>query len=140
MKKPKPRVLVVDDEASVLFTYRILLEQHGYAATAALTSKQAIQAINRTAFHLLLCDLSLEEGHTGFEVLEYARRLNNDVPCVLITGYATSEAAQKAGQLGVAVLYKPIEIQEFLDTISSVLRTSYEQSENRKRAQRSKAS
>jgi DNA-binding NtrC family response regulator len=59
---------------------------------------------------------------------------------VLITGYATSEAAQKAGQLGIAVLYKPIEIQEFLDTIASVLRTSYEQTENRKRAQRSKAS
>ena len=140
MKKRKPSVLVVDDEASVLFTYRILLEQHGYAATAALTSKQACAAINHTAFDLLLCDLSLEEGHTGFDVLEYARRSNHDVPCVLITGYATSEAAQKAGQLGIAVLYKPIEIQEFLDTIASVLRTSYEQTENRKRAQRSKAS
>jgi DNA-binding NtrC family response regulator len=140
MKKRRPTVLVVDDEASVLFTYRILLEQHGYAATAALTSKQAVQAINKTAFDLLLCDLSLEEGHTGFDVLEYARRSNPDVPCVLITGYATSEATQKAGQLGIAVLYKPIEIEEFLDTISSVLRTSYEQSENRKRAQRSKAS
>jgi DNA-binding NtrC family response regulator len=140
MKKRKHSVLVVDDEASVLFTYRILLEQHGYAATAALTSKQAIQAINKTAFDLLLCDLSLEEGHTGFEVLEYARRTNRDVPCVLITGYATSEAAQKAGQLGITVLYKPIEIQEFMDTISTALRTSYEQTENGNRAQRSKAS
>jgi DNA-binding NtrC family response regulator len=140
MMKRKHSVLVVDDEASVLFTYRILLEQHGYAATAALTSKQAMAAINHTAFDLLLCDLSLEEGHTGFDVLEYARQSDPDVPCVLITGYATSEAAQKAEHMGIAVLYKPIEIQEFLDTISTVLRTSYEQTENRKRAQRSKAS
>jgi DNA-binding NtrC family response regulator len=73
-------------------------------------------------------------------VLEYARQSDPDVPCVLITGYATSEAAQKAEHMGIAVLYKPIEIQEFLDTISTVLRTSYEQTENRKRAQRSKAS
>lgn len=140
MRKRKHSVLVVDDEASVLFTYRMLLEHHGYAATAALTSRQAIEAVNKTSFDLLLCDLSLEEGHTGFEVLEHARQSNPEIPCVLLTGYATSEAAQKAEQLGIAVLYKPIEIQEFLGTISNVLRTSYEQTENGKRAQRSQAS
>ena len=140
MKKRKRKVLVVDDEASVLFTYRMLLEHHGYAATAALTSRQAIEAISKTPFDLLLCDLSLEEGHTGFEVLEFARRSTPEIPCVLLTGYATSEAAQKAEQLGIAVLYKPIEIREFLDTISDVLRTCYEQTEDGKRAQRSKAS
>jgi DNA-binding NtrC family response regulator len=140
MRKRKHSVLVVDDEASVLFTYRMLLEHHGYAATAALTSRQAIEALNKTSFDLLLCDLSLEEGHTGFEVLEHARQSNPEIPCVLLTGYATSEAAQKAEQLGIAVLYKPIEIQEFLGTISNVLRTSYEQTENGKRAQRSQAS
>src|ERR1041385_7804195 len=122
MKKRKHSVLVVDDEASVLFTYRILLEQHGYAATAVLSSKEAIAAINTTSFDLLLCDLSLEEGHTGFEVLEYARTKNADIPCVLLTGYASSDAAQKAEQLGIGVLYKPIEIQQFLETINTVLR------------------
>ena len=124
----------------MLFTYRMLLQHHGYAATAALTSRQAIEAVNKTPFDLLLCDLSLEEGHTGFEVLEQARRSNPEIPCVLLTGYATSEAAQKAEQLGIAVLYKPIEIQEYLDTIANVLRTSYEQTEDGKRAHRSKAS
>jgi DNA-binding NtrC family response regulator len=141
MKKRKHSVLVVDDEASVLFTYRVLLEHHGYAATAALSSKEAIAAIDQGPFDLLLCDLSLEEGHTGFEVLEHARRSNPEVPCVLLTGYATSEAAQKAQQLGIAVLYKPIEIQEFLNTISTVLRETYEQqTEDGKRADRFKAS
>ena len=59
---------------------------------------------------------------------------------MLLTGYATSEAAQRAEQLGIAVLYKPIEIREFLDTISDALRTCYEQTEDGKRARRSKAS
>ncbi len=140
MKKRKHSVLVVDDEASVLFTYRILLEQHGYAATAVLSSKEAIAAINAASFDLLLCDLSLEEGHTGFEVLEYARSKNPDIPCVLLTGYASSDAAQKAEQLGIGVLYKPIEIQQFLETITTVLRDTYEQTENSKRAHRTQAS
>ncbi len=141
MKKRKHSVLVVDDEASVLFTYRVLLEQHGYDATAVLSSKDAISKLAHRQFDLLLCDLSLEEGHTGFEVLEHARKRNSHVPCVLLTGYASSEAAQKAEQLGVGVLYKPIEIQEFLNTISTVLRDTYEQTEDGgRRAHRPQAS
>jgi DNA-binding NtrC family response regulator len=140
MKKRKPAVLVVDDEASVLFTYRILLEQHGYAPTAVLSSKEAIAAVSKNSFDLLLCDLSLEEGHTGFEVLEHARQINSATPCVLLTGYASSESAQKAERLGISVLYKPIEIQQFLETISAVLRDTYEQAENGDSTQRSQAS
>jgi two-component system, cell cycle sensor histidine kinase and response regulator CckA len=140
MKKRKPSILVVDDEAAVLFTYRILLEQHGYAVTAVLSARDAIHAINLRAFDLLLCDLSLEQGRTGFEVMEHARRSDPGVPCVLLTGYASVDSAQKAEQLCVAVLYKPIEIREFLDTISSALREAYEQTESGKRAPRSQAS
>ena len=140
MKKRKSTVLVVDDEASVLFTYRMLLEQHGYAATAVLSSREALAEISENSFDLLLCDLSLEEGHTGFEVLEFARGIDSTTPCVLLTGYATAEAAQKAEQLGIDVLYKPIEIQQFLDTITTVLRKTYEQTEGGRRAHRSQAS
>ncbi len=140
MSKRKHSVLVVDDEPSVLFTYRVLLEQHGYAPTAVLSCKDAIAAFAKQPFDLLLCDLSLEEGHTGFEVLEFARQTDAGVPCVLLTGYATSEAAQRAEKLGIPVLYKPIDIQEFLKTISTVLKETYEQAENRHRAQRSQAS
>lgn len=128
--KRKYRILVVDDEASVLFTYRVLLERHGYAATAAISSVQALEALEKTEFDLLLCDLSLEEGHSGFEVLKEARRRNANVPCVLITGYASSEAAQTAEKLGTPVLYKPIEIQQFLETIATVLREGHEQAPN----------
>lgn len=140
MKKRKPRILVVDDEASVLFTYRVLLQQHGYAATAVLSAREAMQAINVCAFDLLLCDLSLEEGRTGFDVLDHARRSDPDIPCVLLTGYASVEAAQKAQEMGIAVLYKPIEIHDFLATISKVLEEAHEQTEDGKPARRSQAS
>ena len=63
----KSRVLVVDDERNVLLTYKMLLEQQGYEATASLTAKEAIGLIEKQEFDLLLCDLSLEEKRTGFE-------------------------------------------------------------------------
>src|SRR6185312_9785067 len=63
------RILVVDDEASVLVTYQLILEQQGYQVSACATSVDAISALRRQDFDLVLCDYSLEEQHTGFEVI-----------------------------------------------------------------------
>ena len=127
MSKRKHSVLVVDDEASVLFTYKLLLEQQGYAVTAVASSALAKTEMEKEPFDLLLCDLSLEEDHNGFEVIEFARASNPNIACILLTGYASVEAAQKAADMGVTVLYKPIDIQEFLTTIPAVLKERYEQ-------------
>ena len=120
-------ILVVDDEPSVLFTYRLLLEKQGYDVAGAVTCDEALRSIDARAFDLLLCDLSLDENHTGFEVLEYARAKNPVVPCILLTGYASADSAQKAQTMDLSVLYKPIDIDEFLSTIPNILRKAYEQ-------------
>ena len=117
----KARVLVVDDEPSVLSTYRMILEQSGYNAIAAATSVEALQAIRENDFDLILSDFSLEQQHTGFEVIEAARKKNQDVPCCILTGYATLETADQAEAIGVGILYKPIDIQEFLQVTSQLL-------------------
>src|SRR3954470_22238646 len=85
------RVLVVDDEASVLYTYQMILERQGYEVVAASTSKEAKDAIARHEFDLILCDYSLEQQHTGFEVIAAARERRPDVPSIMLTGYATLE-------------------------------------------------
>ena len=123
----KPRILVVDDEPSVLATYQMILQQKGYEPVAAVSSGEARAAIDSEQLDLLLCDLSLEEKHTGFEVIEYARRVQPRLPSVLLTGYATKDIAEKAAQHGIVVLFKPIDIEEFLGTIAAQLRSAYEQ-------------
>ena len=117
----KPRVLVIDDEPSVLLTYKLILEQEGYDVTAAPTSKQARQILEESKFELILCDYSLEQQHTGFEVIDAARKASPETPCVLLTGYANNETAQLAKNQGIHVLFKPIEIEEFLQTTASLL-------------------
>src|SRR2546423_15659210 len=123
----KPSILIVEDEPPVLLTYRMILEQQGYNATPAVSSAQAAALLARQSFDLLLCDLSLEENHTGFEVLEEARKTKPDIAFVLLTGYASHEAVERAQREGIAVLFKPIDIEEFLSTVASLLGDNHDQ-------------
>jgi DNA-binding NtrC family response regulator len=127
--KTKHRLLVVDDDASVLLTYRLLLEEKDYEVFAAISSEKAREELRRSSFDIVLCDLSLEQDRTGFEVFEFAREMYPSIPCVLLTGYANKEATDRAEQSGIAVLFKPIEIEEFLQTIKTVLKLSHAKKE-----------
>jgi DNA-binding NtrC family response regulator len=122
----KYRVLVVDDEAAVLLTYRLILERQGYEVVACGTSRAAIQVMEQQRFDAVLCDYSLEEQHTGFEVISAARKIDSSIPAALLTGYATKETADEAASRGIGVMFKPIEIEEFLATTSNMLRRDNE--------------
>src|SRR5438309_8909053 len=92
----KARVLVVDDEPSVLLTYRLLLEQRGYRVTAVVSASDAMAELRKNRFDLLLCDLALGEQCTGFDVIEFGRRHVPGISAALLTGYASVEAAERA--------------------------------------------
>jgi len=118
----KYRVLVVDDEASVLATYRMILERHGYEVVACPTSRDALRVLADNDFDSVLCDYSLEEDHTGFEVIHAARERNAEVPAALLTGYATPETAEEAATHNINIMFKPIDIEDFLNTTSRMVR------------------
>lgn len=124
----KYRILVVDDEPSVLTTYRMILEQKGYEVLPATSSKEARHALDSEKLDLLLCDLSLEKQDSGFAVIEYARQCRPGLPSLLLTGYASNDVSERAQRDGISVLFKPIDIEEFLETISAHLRKAHEQS------------
>ena len=94
--KLKGHILVVDDEPNVLITYRLILQQRGYEVSAAVSSEEARKTLLEQEIDLLLCDLSLEKQENGFDVIELARQKNPQMPAVLLTGYATPEANDRA--------------------------------------------
>jgi CheY-like chemotaxis protein len=120
-KAAVPHILVVDDEPSVLLTYQLILKQEGYRVTGAPTSREAMKALANSHVDLLLCDLSLEEERSGFEVIEAARGRYPSLPTVILTGYANKEVTDRAERAGIGVLFKPIDIEEFLKTIVEML-------------------
>lgn len=122
----KYSILVVDDERSVLTTYGLILSKKGYEVETAISSVEALNALKRRDFDLLLCDYSLEQEHTGFEVIQFGRKKKPNVRAALLTGYASKETAEEARKDGIAILYKPIDIEEFFTTIDKLLREEYE--------------
>lgn len=125
-------ILVVDDERSVLTTYGLILSKKGYDVETAISSVEALAALKRRNFDLLLCDYSLEQEHTGFEVIQFGRSRKPDVKAALLTGYASKETAEEARQNGIAILYKPIDIEEFFSTVDKLLREEYESQNSEK--------
>jgi DNA-binding NtrC family response regulator len=123
----KYRILVVDDDASVLTTYRMILEQKGYEVVAAPSSAEARRILESEKLDLLLSDLSLEENNSGLEVVECARSLQPQLPSLLLTGYASRDISQRAQRLGISVLLKPVDIQEFLETVHAHLMNARQQ-------------
>lgn len=117
----KSRILVVDDEASVLLTYRLILEHQGYDVVACGTSREAIALLQQQRFDAVLCDYSLEEQHTGFEVISAARRQDPAIPAALLTGYATKETADEAAGNNIGIMIKPTVTEEFLAVTSRML-------------------
>lgn len=127
MMQSKCHILVVDDEPHVLVTYQLILQQQGYEVSAALSAEEARKMLLERKIDLLLCDLSLEKQENGFDVIEFARQIDPGMPTLLLTGYATQEANERADESGIPVLFKPIDIKELLQTITGLLRDVHEQ-------------
>jgi DNA-binding NtrC family response regulator len=122
----KPHILVVDDEPNVLVTYRLILQQQGYTVSAAISSGEARNILQQGNVDLLLCDLSLEKQQSGFDVIQFGRNLDPSLQAVLLTGYASIEANERAEQENIPVLFKPIDIQQLLQMIAELLRKNNE--------------
>jgi DNA-binding response OmpR family regulator len=89
------------------------------------SEEEARRSLESEKIDLLLCDLSLGEKDSGFAVLEYARRLQPSLPSLLLTGYASRDISDRAQRLGISVLLKPFDIQEFLGVIRVHLRNAH---------------
>jgi two-component system, NtrC family, response regulator AlgB len=101
------RILLVDDEAAILRTFRYCLEDEGYQVATASSAAQAEALLQRQVFDLCFLDLRLGEDN-GLEVLE---RMRIQVPwmrVVVVTAHSEVDVAVDAMQAGAAdYLVKP---------------------------------
>jgi CheY-like chemotaxis protein len=120
VNKNQLRILVVDDQHSVLLTYTWVLQREGYTVTAASTYAAALQHLETTDYDLLLCDLGLDGGRSGLEVIDFAQTHCPGIAPVLLTGYLSQEIVDDAHKRGIALLSKPTEVHELLRTLKTV--------------------
>ncbi len=99
MMDPPARILVVDDEAAVLFTLDQLLQRSGYIVTTAANGSDALAHILAEHFDLLLIDLKLPDM-SGLGIARHARSSQPDAAIILLTGSTTIEGVPIEGQIG----------------------------------------
>jgi len=111
------KILLVDDEEALLETLRSILELEGYQVATVSSGEEALEAMERTSFDLILTDLKMKRM-SGLDVLAHAERLWPRPVTILLTGYASLESAVEALNRGAyAYLVKPFGIEGLKATI-----------------------
>ncbi len=116
-----PKVLFVEDDASLRLTQSLYLEQEGFTVVPASSRFEARRALAEEAFDAVVTDLRLGEG-SGLEVLADVQELRPDAETVVITGYGSVESAVEAMKRGAYdYLTKPVDPEFLVRTLKKAL-------------------
>jgi excisionase family DNA binding protein len=117
----RPRVLVVDDEASIRDLLSKTLALAEYDVDLAPDGRTALERLRIIPYDLLITDLKMP-GIDGLAVIREARRLKADIPVIIITGFSTESSAIEAVNLGVSgYLTKPFRVPRVLAAAAKAL-------------------
>ena len=129
-----PRTLIADDQPDVRAALRLLLKGAGFQTEAADSPAAVLDAIKQQKFDLVLMDLNYARdttsGKEGLDLISRIQALDNDLPIVVMTAWATVDLAVETMRLGVRdFVEKPWENSRLLRK----LRTQIEQGQLRRR-------
>jgi DNA-binding NtrC family response regulator len=119
------RILIVDDEPTILCVLSNLLQSEGYEVTGTLRGDRARSLLRRDKnIKLLLTDIRMDPV-TGTELLASARKDRPDVPVIVVTAYCAGGLAEEARRLGAyAYLCKPWDVDELLSVVKQALESA----------------
>ena len=118
------KILVVEDEPSVIQAVALVCRAEGMAVTAVESAAEALDTLAQQSFRLVLCDIMMQ-GLDGFEFLAELARNGIGTPVVMMTGYSTVENALRSLSAGaIDYLPKPFTAEELLAVIHRALRSS----------------
>ncbi|HSC43928.1 MAG TPA: response regulator [Candidatus Binatia bacterium] len=114
------RVLLVDDEKDIVEVIQDRLEAYGFAVVTAGTGVEALKALSTDTFDGVFLDVKMPEMG-GIEALEQIRKINQEIPVIIITSSSTRESAIEALAKGANdFVLKPFEWQELKAKIEKV--------------------
>jgi two-component system nitrogen regulation response regulator NtrX len=128
---PKPRILVIDDEAAIRDSLRMTLEYEGYDFLGAATGQEGLALAEREAPDLVLLDVKMP-GMDGIEVLERLRAMNDALPVIVVSGHGTISTAVEATKKGAFdFIEKPFASDRVLVSLRNALDQRQLRDENR---------
>ncbi len=111
------KIMIIDDEEDIRKTLSLFLESKCEAVLEADGVAQTIYHLNRESLDLIFLDVMLP-GLDGIEILQMIKKYNENVPIIMMSGYATEEMAKKSLSIGA---YDYVRKPFNLDRISSMM-------------------
>lgn len=118
--KMTARILLVDDERSILMTLTAILQKNGFTVTSAGSAQEAKKKLASHQFDLVITDLKMENDGAGFEVVKSALQQPYKPATLLLTAYPVPQQ-EWAAHGADGLLEKPTEMSALLKTISHLL-------------------
>jgi DNA-binding NtrC family response regulator len=116
-----PQVLIVDDEATATENLAHVCRKQGYVVTTRTSGAGALEALEQQRYDLVLSDVRMERVD-GMAVLRRAHEIDPLTAVVLITGYATLDAAVEAMKAGAFhYIAKPYRLDEVREVVRHAL-------------------
>lgn len=132
MAKSKGTILITDDEKSIRNTLREILEFEKYNILEAENGKKALETIKKEHIDLVILDIKMQ-GMDGIEVLEKIKKIQPELPVIMISGHGTIKIAVEATKIGAFdFLEKPPDLNRLLISIRNGLNSSELIKENKK--------
>jgi two-component system nitrogen regulation response regulator GlnG len=119
-----PKLLVVDDEPSILHFFRRAVPGPGVTLLTAATAADGLATVERERPDVVVMDINLA-GESGLDTFRRIHALDPKVPVVFITGHGTADTAIEAMRLGAyEYLLKPLELDHLTDLVERAFEIS----------------
>ncbi len=126
----KARILIVDDEVSIVEVLKGLFKRENYSVKTACDGAEALQTLRKYRCDLMLSDVRMKPMD-GIELLGKAREIQPHLAVIMMTAYAAVEAAVEAMRKGAFdYICKPFKVDELLVTVERALSYEHVMQEN----------
>ena len=106
------KILVIDDEKSILDLLSVVFTKEGYSVKTALSAFKAFELIEKEDFALIITDIKLPEK-SGLDILKFVKEKRPEIPVVMITAFGTIKQTVEAFKMGALdYVVKPFDIEE----------------------------
>ncbi len=131
MTREKASILIVEDEAKLRRLLELQLADEGFQVRTVPDAESGLQLLTKDPFDLIVTDFKLP-GMSGLEFLQAVKRVNADLPVVVMTAYGTVESAVEAMKNGASdYVLKPFSLAELALVIRKELDSHQLREENR---------
>jgi CheY-like chemotaxis protein len=125
---PPLRILAIDDEPALARMVKLILSKQGHAVETATSGEAGLALLAAQPFDMVITDLGLGDGQTGWQVAEEVRKSWPSTRVVLATGWGAGIDPAEARERGVdAVLAKPYAPHELRKLVADLGRRTEQQ-------------